>query len=96
MPHSISSQATAAAAPAGPKKVQMQLRIKCYDKTCDKKFLTKLALNTHCKKKHPEIMKQRALREQQDKMAALRARVAADKGKRCCKTDGQPYRRTDR
>jgi hypothetical protein len=55
----------------------MQLRFKCLDKACTKKFITKLALNTHCKKNHPDILKQRAIREQQQKLAVMRAQRAA-------------------
>lgn len=58
-------------------KVQMQLRFKCLDKTCTKKFITKIALNTHCKKSHPDLMKQRALKERAARLAEAAARNKA-------------------
>ena len=55
-----------------PKKVQMQIRFKCLDKNCEKKFITKVALNTHCKRSHPELLKQRAMKEQQLRIQEMR------------------------
>ena len=69
---STTSAASSPAKPTQPKKVQMQLRFKCLDKACPKKFITKVALNTHCKRNHPQLLKQRAQKEEQMKLQEMR------------------------